>query len=123
MAAQAERNLDDFAHAFATFKTGPDQEALTDLLLKLPVEPDYTCAFRDRFKGSADSGSMLVFERILLLVTAIRVNHPDSLDRRPHVEISDYRCARALLTKLPLSPIGTSVSPKALEIAGVIHDS
>ena len=123
MAAQVERNLDDFAHAFATFKTGPGREALTDLLLSLPVEPDYPCAFRDRFKGSADSGSMLVFERVLLLVASIRISRPDSLDRRPLVEISDYRCARALLTKLPLFPIGTSVSPKALESAEVIFEA
>jgi DNA-binding transcriptional ArsR family regulator len=123
MAAQAERDLDDFPHSFATFKPGPGRERLAALLMKLPVEPDYPCAFRDRFKGSADSGSMLVFERILLLITAIRVHHPDSLDRRPYVGISDYRCARALLTNLPLSPIGTSVSAKALETAEVIYEA
>jgi len=122
MAAQAERDLDDFAHAFATFKTGPGREALTDLLLKLPVEPDYSCAFRDRFKGSVESGSMLVFERMLLLIAAIRIYHPSSLDRRPRIGTSDYRCARALLTNLPLSPIGTSVSPKALESAEMIFE-
>ena len=121
MAAQAERDLEDFPYAYASFKTGPGRARLTELLLKLPVEPAYPCAFRDRFKGSTDSGSMLVFERILILVTAIRVHHPDSLDTQPSIGLSDYRCARSLLMNMPLSPVGTSVSPKALESADVIY--
>jgi hypothetical protein len=39
------------------------------------------------------------------------------------IEIADYRCARALLTNLPLTPIGTSVSPRALDVADVIYEA
>jgi DNA-binding transcriptional ArsR family regulator len=123
MAAQADRNLVDFPNAFATFKTRPGRDRLADLLLKLPVEPDFPCAFRDRFAGRTDSGSMLVFERTLRLVAAIRVHHPDSPDTRASIQISDYRCTRALLTKLPLTPTGAAVSPRALESAEVIYES
>lgn len=122
MAAQADRDLDDFAHAYATYQERPKGGDLHQLLLKLPVHPTYPCAFRDRFKGKTDSSSMLVFERLLLVVSAIRINHPESLDTRPGIYISDYRCARALLTKLPLCPIGTAISPRALASAGVIYE-
>jgi hypothetical protein len=39
------------------------------------------------------------------------------------ITINDYRCARTLLTNLPLTPIGTSVSPRALEAAEVIYQA
>ena len=122
MAAQAERDLDDFAHAYATYKERPRGRDLHQLLLKLPVHPTYSCAFRDGFKGKTDSSSMLIFERLLLVVSAIRTNHPESPDTRPGIDISDYRCTRTLLTKLPLCPIGTAVSPKALASAELIYD-
>ena len=112
MAAHEDRDLGDFAHAFSVYKKGPCGESLTDLLQKLPVEPDYACEFRARFKGTVDSSSMLAFERLLIVVAAIRVHHPESPDARARIDMADYRCTRALLTTLPLCPVGTAASPK-----------
>jgi hypothetical protein len=123
MAAQVERDLEDFGYAFATYTQRPDGRTLADLLLKLPVKPAFHCDFRNRYKGSASSGRMLVFERVLVILAAIRVHHAASRDTTPVITIPDYRCARTVLTSLPLTPVGTSVSPRALEVAELIHQA
>ena len=63
---------------------------------------------------------MLLFVRLLRLLAALRIFDPGSEDVREVVLPEDYRRARTLLTQLPVCPVGTTLSPRALEVAEII---
>ena len=119
-AALAARDLDDFGHAYATGRGGTPDEPLAEMIRSLPVSPTYPCPFRGRYRGALRSDEMLLFERLLLVLAALRIHDPGSNDVREEVLPEDYRRSRLFLTQLPVCPVGTTLSPRALEVAELI---
>lgn len=122
-AALAERDLNDFGHAYAVGRRGSEGRSIADLLGRLPTLPTYPCHFRPQFRGRLRSDDMLLFERSLLVLAALRVHDAGSRDVRGEILTEDYHRARRLLTQLPVVPVGTSLSARAIEIAEVIFDA
>lgn len=120
-AGQANRTLDGFGHAFAGYREVPAGAKLSAVLEALPVRPDYPCPFRDRYVRAIRSEAMLVFERLLTVLVALRVRLEGD-DRPPRVRPDDYGAARALLTHLPLVPCDRDLSPHALATAEELFD-
>jgi hypothetical protein len=121
--ALAARDLDDFGHAYATARGGNPAGPLSNLVQTLPVGPPYPSPFQGRYRGRLRSDDMLLFERLLLVLAALRVHDTGSADVREEILPEDYRRARALLMQLPVCPVGTALSPRALEVAEVIYEA
>jgi len=122
-AGQVRRRLEGFGYAFAGHRQTLAGDILADLLEALPVQPDYPCAFRDRFVTATRPEPMLVFERLLAVIVALRLHLPGVTDRRPEVQVVDYAALRALLTCLPLVPEDRDLSPQALITARAVFEA
>lgn len=120
---EESRDIDYFAESFATLVTTGDEEPLAELIQRLPRQPLYDCPFRERFRRTIDHNSMLVFERLLLVLAAFRVHSPDATDKRQEITPQDYYAARALLTNLPMVPVGRRLSPSAVKTAEAIFEA
>lgn len=119
----AARDIDYFGESFATLVCTGDDEFLAEIILQLPQQPTYDCPFRERYRRTVGPSMMLVFERLLLVLTALRIQWATSADRRREITPADYYAARSLLTTLPLVPIDRRLSPSALKTAETIFDS
>lgn len=116
------RGLDRFGTAFASHRECPEEDELAGLLDALPVQPRYDRPFESRLAagavGSVAPELMLVAERLLTVVTALRLQRQAAERPRPEVTPADYAAVRALLTNLPLTPVDRALPPQALVTAG-----
>ena len=122
-AGQVRRGLAWFGYAFAGHRQTMAGEILAALLEALPIQPDYPCAFRDRFVTATRPEPMLVFERMLVVIVTLRLHLPGVADRRREVKIDDYEALRALLTCLPLVPEDRDLSPQSLATANTVFEA
>lgn len=120
---QANRTLDDFGHAYAGYRLCAEEDDLAGLIQSLPTQPSYNCAFRSRYRGAIRPELMLVFERLLAVLAALRITLPTSPAKQSQVLLEDYEAVRALLICLPLTPIERELTPQALQTAAVVHEA
>jgi hypothetical protein len=66
---------------------------------------------------------MLVFERLLRVLVALRITPTDTRSEHQEILPADYHAARALLTCLPLTPVDRELSPQALQTAMTVYEA
>jgi hypothetical protein len=118
---QAGRQLDGFGSTFARYRGQQAEMVLAYLLEGLPYQPSYPCRFRDRYERTARPDLMLVFERLLHVLVALRLALPGGNNTPAEIRVEDYQAARALTQALPMTPMDRQLSPQALKFAEVVH--
>src|SRR5262245_38373901 len=114
---QASRGLDGFGSTFARYHGQQAEMVLAHLLEGLPYQPSYPCAFRDRYERTVRPDLMLVFERLLHVLVALRLGLPSGNNTPAEIRVEDYQAARALTQALPMTPVDRQLSPQALQFA------
>lgn len=131
LARQTDRSLAGFGHCFST-TDGPAvdsaRESLRQLVLSLKNRRPYRCPFQQHLRASLKPFQMLVTNRLLSVIAALRIelHHLESRylpDSQMVVTVDDYRVTRELLLHLPIPGEHSNLSPYAAETGAKLFDA
>jgi hypothetical protein len=126
MARQMDRSLVGFGHQFSTASRHPIHGTLRQLLLQLKNRVPCSCPFQNQIKADLKPHEMLVVNRLLQTVAAVRIELSylqGNLPTDDRVTIGDYDIIRNLLNKLPVPGDHSSLSPYAAETGCLLYDA
>jgi hypothetical protein len=131
LAAQIERSLRGFGHHYVgpgDEPNTPHRDFLRRLLLELRPRRALPCPFQEQIRADIRPDEMLVFNRVLRVFAALRVEalysesqHVRSRDLS--ILIEDYKAAKSFLATLAVSPIHSTLSPYSVETGELLYDA
>lgn len=131
LAAQIERSLRGFGHHYVGPREEPrtsQRDFLRRLLLELRPQRALHCPFQKQIRADIRPDEMLVFNRLLRVLSALRVEalYSENQHVRPEdlgVLIEDYRVAKGFLARLAVSPIHSRLSPYSVGTGELLYDA
>jgi hypothetical protein len=111
------RGLDEFGCEFCVYRAKGEETVLATIVEALPFQPVFSNPLRTQYRDTLPPERALVFERLVQVIVALRIQVPGAHSRKPEVLLDDYSAARALALALPLMPVDRQVSPQALTSA------
>jgi hypothetical protein len=130
MATQAERELSGFGQHFSLNPDDVNQSArhmLRQIVLSLNNRRHYSCPFVRELRASLKPFQMLIVNRLLATVAALRIElQHQRADRVSEsemaVQLNDYAVTRDLLLSLPIPGEHSGLSPYAAETGAILFD-
>ncbi len=120
-ASEVKRSLDQFPAAFAGPQPFDHQGPLSNVIAALPRGATFACQFAGSYCGTVKPEPMLVFERLLRTMAALRMALRELQPPQIEIEPCDYSAARSVLLSLPMVPAERLPSPDAVELAACLY--
>ncbi len=118
-----DRTYTGFGHCFAAPRESQVVDSLRRILEWLELTPPIHCSFERRITASMRPDEMVVVNRLMNTVAAIRGYLRNIVEDQLLVMIEDYAVTRALLQLLPVMSVHDGLSPHAAESANTIYQA